>query len=99
RIDAGFSKEEAPTIVTYHGEGCPVCNKTGYKGRVALYEVMPIKDEIKELILQGASVMDIKKTAVAVGLQTLRMSGLAKIREGMTTLDEVLETTFPDTVA
>jgi len=62
---------------------------------VALYEVMPIKDEIKELILQGASVMDIKKTAVAVGLQTLRMSGLAKIREGMTTLDEVLETTFP----
>jgi type IV pilus assembly protein PilB len=98
-IDAGFTKEEAPNIVTYHGEGCPVCNKTGYKGRVALYEVMPIKDEIKELILQGASVMDIKKTAVAVGLQTLRMSGLAKIREGMTTLDEVLETTFPDTVA
>jgi type IV pilus assembly protein PilB len=94
-IDAGFTKEEAPGVVAYHGEGCEVCNKTGYKG----YEVMPIKDEIKELILQGASVMDIKKTAVSVGMQTLRMSGLHKIKEGMTTLDEVLETTFPDTIA
>jgi type IV pilus assembly protein PilB len=98
-IDAGFTKEEAPGIVAYRGEGCDVCNKTGYKGRVALYEVMPIKDEIKELVLQGASVMDIKKTAMALGMQTLRMSGLQKIREGMTSLDEVLENTFPDTVS
>ncbi len=98
-IDAGFTKEEAPNIVSYRGEGCDVCNKTGYKGRVALYEVMPIKDEIKELVLQGASVMDIKKTAVGLGMQTLRMSGLQKIRDGMTTLDEVLENTFPDTMA
>jgi type IV pilus assembly protein PilB len=79
------------------GKGCDVCNSTGYKGRVALYEVMPIRDEIKELILQGASVLDIKKQAIALKMQTLRMSGLAKIKEGMTTLDEVLETTFPDT--
>jgi type IV pilus assembly protein PilB len=98
-IDAGFSKEEAPSIVAYRGTGCDVCNKTGYKGRVALYEVMPIKDEIKELVLQGASVMDIKKTAVGLGMQTLRVSGLQKIREGMTSLDEVLENTFPDTVS
>ncbi len=53
------------TIVSYRGEGCDICNKTGYKGRVALYEVMPIKEEIKELILQGASVFDIKKQAIA----------------------------------
>ena len=57
----GFHREEAKTIVSYKGAGCDICNKTGYKGRVALYEVMPIKDEIKELILQGASVFDLKK--------------------------------------
>jgi type IV pilus assembly protein PilB len=96
--DAGFTAEEAASIVPLRGKGCDVCNGTGYKGRVALYEVMPIRDEIKELILQGASVMDIKKQAMSLKMQTLRMSGLAKIKEGMTTLDEVLETTFPDSV-
>ncbi len=97
-LDAGFSKEEAASVVPVKGKGCDVCNNTGYKGRVALYEVMPIKDEIKELILQGASVMDIKKQAVSLGMKTLRASGLIKIKEGMTSLDEVLETTFPDTL-
>ena len=96
-VEAGFSNEEAASIVPMRGKGCDICNSTGYKGRVALYEVMPIRDEIKELILQGASVMDIKKQAMVLKMQTLRMSGLAKIKEGMTTLDEVLETTFPDT--
>ena len=95
-MDAGFTAEEASSVVIYKGKGCEVCNSTGFKGRVALYEVMPIKDEIKELILQGASVMDIKKQAIAVGMKTLRMSGLQKIAEGLTSLDEVLETTFPD---
>jgi type IV pilus assembly protein PilB len=95
-LDAGFSKEDAGVVIPVKGKGCDVCNNTGYKGRVALYEVMPIKDEIKELILQGASVMDIKKQAMAIGMKTLRMSGLVKIKEGMTSLDEVLETTFPD---
>ena len=60
-IEAGFDPEEAKNIVSYRGEGCDICNQTGYKGRVALYEVMPLKDEIKELILQGASVFDLKK--------------------------------------
>jgi type IV pilus assembly protein PilB len=98
-IDAGFSPEEAPSIVSYKGEGCEVCNKTGYKGRVALYEVMPIKDEIKELILQGASVFDIKKQAIVSGMKTLRRSGLLKVKAGMTSLEEVLENTFPDNQA
>jgi type IV pilus assembly protein PilB len=97
-VDAGFSAEDAPSVTAYKGKGCDVCNGTGYKGRVALYEVMPIKDEIKELILQGASVMDIKKQAIALGMKTLRLSGLQKIKEGMTSLDEVLENTFPDTL-
>jgi type IV pilus assembly protein PilB len=95
-IDAGFTAEEAPAVVSYKGAGCEVCNKTGYKGRVALYEVLPVKDEIKELILQGASVMDIKKQAVSLGMKTLRRSGLLKVKSGLTSLDEVVENTFPD---
>src|SRR5574341_91497 len=95
-IDAGFDPEEAKTIVSYKGEGCEVCNRTGYKGRVALYEIMPVKDEIKELILQGASVFDIKKQAVSLGMKTLRRSGLLKVKAGLTSLEEVVENTFPD---
>jgi type IV pilus assembly protein PilB len=93
---AGFTEEEAKSVISYKGSGCQVCNRTGYKGRIALYEVMPIKDEIKELILQGASVMDIKKLAVSLGMKTLRRSGLLKVKAGMTSLEEVLENTFPD---
>jgi type IV pilus assembly protein PilB len=95
-IDAGFSPEEANSVTSYKGEGCDVCNKTGYKGRVALYEVMPIKEEIKELILQGASVFDLKKQAIASGMKTLRKSGLLKVKAGLTSLEEVVENTFPD---
>src|SRR5512143_3881350 len=95
-IDAGFDPEEAKTIVSYKGEGCDICNRTGYKGRVALYEVLPVKDELKELILQGASVMDIKKLAVSLGMKTLRRSGLLKVKSGLTSLEEVVENTFPD---
>jgi len=95
-IDAGFSPEEAKDVISYRGEGCDICNRTGYKGRVALYEVMPIKDEIKELILQGASVFDIKKQAIASGMKTLRRSGLLKVKSGLTSLEEVVENTFPD---
>jgi type IV pilus assembly protein PilB len=97
-IDAGFSAEEAKSVTSYKGEGCDVCNKTGYKGRIALYEVMPIKEEIKELILQGASVFDIKKQAIASGMKTLRRSGLLKVKAGLTSLEEVVENTFPDNV-
>lgn len=95
-IDAGFSKEDAASVVSYKGEGCNVCNNTGYKGRVALYEVMPVKEEIKELILQGASALDIKKAAIKLGMKSLRMSGLSKVKDGMTSLEEVVETTFQD---
>ncbi|HEY6010256.1 MAG TPA: type IV-A pilus assembly ATPase PilB [Nitrospirota bacterium] len=95
-IDAGFDPEEAKSIVSYKGSGCEICNKTGYKGRVALYEIMPVKDEIKELILQGASVFDIKKQAISLGMKTLRRSGLLKVKAGLTSLEEVVENTFPD---
>lgn len=95
-IQAGFSKEDAKNVTAYKGEGCNTCNKTGYKGRVALYEIMPVKEEIKELVLQGASALDIKRTAIQLGMKSLRMSGLGKLKEGMTSLEEVVGTTFPD---
>jgi len=89
-IDIGFTPEEAKSVQTFRGEGCKMCNGTGYKGRFGLYEVMEISDEIQELILVGASAREIKKKAVDEGMLTLRQSGLAKIKNGLTTLDEVL---------
>lgn len=92
----GFSEEEAKTLKCYRGKGCSACNNSGYRGRIALYEVMPISDEIRELILEGASANEIKKTAVRLGTKTLRMSGLTKIKDGVTSIEEVLRVTFGD---
>lgn len=95
-IKVGFSEEEANSIKCYRGKGCAACNNTGYKGRIALYEVMPISDEIRELILEGASANEIKKTAIRLGMKTLRMSGLTKVKEAITSIEEVLRVTFGD---
>lgn len=95
-IKIGFSEEEANTIKCYRGRGCAVCNNSGYKGRIALYEVMPISDEIRELILEGASANEIKKTAIRLGTKTLRMSGLSKVKDGITSVEEVMRVTFGD---
>ncbi len=95
-VNIGFPEDEAKTIKCYVGKGCNVCNETGYKGRIALYEVMPVKDELKELILEGAAASEVKKTAVRLGMNTLRMSGLTKIKEGVTTVEEILRVTFGD---
>ncbi len=95
-VDIGFSEEEARTIKCFKGKGCPACNDTGYKGRIALYEVMPLKEELKELILEGASASEIKRSAIRLGMKTLRMSGLTKLKEGVTSIEEVLRVTFGD---
>jgi type IV pilus assembly protein PilB len=95
-LKIGFSEEEAQTVKCLRGKGCTFCNGTGYKGRVALYEVMPISDELKELILEGASTAEIKKAAIRLGMKTLRMSGLTKVAEGVTTMEEVMRVTFND---
>jgi type IV pilus assembly protein PilB len=76
-----------------HGKGCATCNNTGYKGRVGLYEVMEINDELRELILVGASALEIKKKALEQGMITLRRSGLQKVAAGQTTMEEVLRET------
>jgi len=95
-IQLGFSEEEAQTVKCYKGRGCPSCYNSGYKGRIALYEVMPLKDQLKEMILEGASADELKKTAIRLGMKTLRMSGLAKIKTGVTSIDEIVRVTFGD---
>ena len=92
-IEVGFSQAEAQQLKTYKGRGCKVCNNTGYKGRVGLYEVMEVTDEIRELILIGASALELRKRAIEDGMLTLRESGLHKIRNGVTTIEEVVRET------
>ncbi len=92
-VEVGFSADEAKKLKTYKGKGCATCNNTGYKGRIGLYEVMEISDEIRELILIGASALELRKKAIDDGMVTLRESGLHKIRNGLTTLEEVVRET------
>ena len=92
-IEIGFAPEVVGTFKLYKGRGCGTCNGTGYKGRVGLYEVMEISEGIRDLIMVGATAVEIKRKALEEGMLTLRMSGLEKIRVGMTTIEEVLRET------
>ena len=92
-IEVGFTPEAVGTFKLYKGRGCGTCNGTGYKGRVGLYEVMEISEGIRDLIMVGATSVEIKRKALEEGMLTLRMSGLEKIRVGMTTIEEVLRET------
>ncbi|HYJ48149.1 MAG TPA: type IV-A pilus assembly ATPase PilB, partial [Pyrinomonadaceae bacterium] len=92
-VEIGFPADEAKQLKTYKGRGCQTCNNTGYKGRVGLYEVMEVTDEIRELILIGASALELRKKAIDDGMITLRESGLYKIRNGITTIEEVVRET------
>jgi type IV pilus assembly protein PilB len=92
-IDLGFSEREVRTLKLFRGRGCERCSNTGYKGRVGLYEVMDIDDEVRELILSGASAVELRTKAVENGMITLRGSGLQKIRDGVTTIEEVVRET------
>jgi type IV pilus assembly protein PilB len=89
----GFSEHEARTLKLFRGRGCERCNNTGYKGRVALYEVLEIEDEMREMILSGASAFELRQKAVQNGMITLRGSGLQKIRDGMVSIEEVVRET------
>jgi type IV pilus assembly protein PilB len=95
-MDVGLTQEEATTITCYKGRGCEACSSTGYKGRIAIYEVLTLTPELRDLILSGASALEIKRAAIRQGMQTLRMSGLAKLKEGVTTVQEVVRVTFKD---
>ena len=95
-IDAGMDEDVAGSVVPVIGRGCQVCAETGFKGRFAVYEVMPIQDELKEFILNGASSLEIKREAIRLGMQTLRQSAFKKLQEGVTTLSEVLRVSTAD---
>src|ERR1051326_8852527 len=92
-LNVGYKKEEIGTFKVFKGRGCEKCNNTGYKGRVGLVEVMAIDDELRDMILSGGSAIDIKKKAAENGMITLRRSGLVKIKEGITTIEEVVRET------
>jgi type IV pilus assembly protein PilB len=91
--DIGFTPDEVGTFQVMKGKGCATCNDTGYKGRVGLYEVMEITEGIRDLIMVGATAVEIKRKALEEGMLTLRMSGLEKIKNGVTTVEEVLRET------
>lgn len=95
-IDAGVPPADASSYVCMRGKGCPNCNNTGYKGRVGFYQVMPMKEEIKELILNGANTAEIKRESMRIGIKTMRQSGLTKLKEGVTSFEEVLRITVSD---
>jgi type IV pilus assembly protein PilB len=88
-VEAGFTPSEAKSLKIMKGRGCDSCHSTGYRGRIGLYEVMEVDDEIRELILVGASAMELKKKAIEHGMITLRRSGLTKVMQGLTTMEEV----------
>ncbi len=95
-LDAGVSPEEVDDYVCYRGQGCSTCNKTGYKGRVGIYQVMPMFEEIRELVLAGANTAEIKRESMRLGVKTMRQSALSKLKEGMTSFEEVLRSTVAD---
>jgi type IV pilus assembly protein PilB len=88
--------EVAKGVVPLRGRGCRICSDTGFKGRIALYEVMELKEELKEFVLNGASALELKREAIRLGMQTLRKSALSKVAEGTTTLSEVFRVSAAD---
>ena len=93
-VAAGLSPADIAKAKVMKGRGCPTCNKSGYKGRVAIYEVLDFTPSIKEMVLKGESVAEIRKRAVLEGMKSLRQSALTKAAEGMTTLEEALSLTM-----
>ncbi|MBN2231834.1 MAG: type IV-A pilus assembly ATPase PilB [Deltaproteobacteria bacterium] len=95
-IQSGVNPELAETITCYRGKGCDACNSTGYKGRIALYEVMPVTETLKTAVINGANTIELKKMAIVEGMKTLRQSGLTKLAEGTTSFEEVLRVSAKD---
>ena len=95
--EVGFTDEQA-ALPIHKGAGCRSCNGNGYRGRIALYEVMPFSDRLKEMVLQGASTAELKVEMIRDGVDTLRMAGIKKVLDGMTTVDEILRVTAADNI-
>jgi type IV pilus assembly protein PilB len=95
-LDLGVKAEIANKLQLYKGAGCRTCSNTGYKGRIAIYEVMTFTEPLKELVLQGASTAEVKAEAIRGGMKSLRMSGIEKLVAGITTVEEVLRVSVAD---
>lgn len=95
-VACGFAPASAEKIKVYHGRGCEACNRTGYKGRVAIYEVLAMSPRVREMILKHGSTDDIKRQAIKDGMKTLRMCALTKVAQGLTTLEEALANSAAD---
>lgn len=95
-VSCGIAPSSAQKIKPMKGKGCSVCNNTGYKGRVAIYEVMPVSPALRDLIIKGSSSDELKKQAIKDGMKTLRMCALTKFAQGLTTLEEVVSNSGPD---
>ncbi len=91
--DIGFSQQEVKSVTCYRGKGCIACRDTGYRGRIGLYEVVLLNEQMREAILNGASVSELRTLQDKYGMRSLRESGLQKIREGVTTVEEVVRVT------
>jgi type IV pilus assembly protein PilB len=92
-LSVGFTEAESSSLKIVQGRGCEKCNNNGYKGRVALFEVMGITEDVRELILSGATAVELRRKAIEEGMITLRQSGLQKVRDGVTTIEEVVRET------
>ncbi len=95
-LNAGMKKEDLDTFTPMQGKGCSVCNGTGYKGRVGIYQVMPVSDNIRDAVYAGKNSDEINEIAISEGVKTLRMAALNKVKEGILTLEECLRTTVGD---
>ena len=95
-LDIGVSPADVGSFTCFQGTGCPQCSGSGYRGRIALYEVMPLSEELREQVLNGASASEIKRLAISLGMRTLRQSAISKVKEGLTTIAEVVRVTMPD---
>ena len=95
-LEIGFSKKELKEVRLYRGKGCDECAETGYRGRIALYEVLPMSDDLRDMVVARSHAVDIRKKSIELGMRSLRDSGLDKVRRGMTTVEEVLRVTTVD---
>jgi type IV pilus assembly protein PilB len=95
-LDIQVNPKDVGNFQVFKGQGCATCSETGYKGRVAVYEVMDFSEELKEFVINGASAAEIKGEAIRLGMQTLRMAAVAKLKEGLTTIEEVTRVSAAD---
>jgi type IV pilus assembly protein PilB len=93
-LEAGLPPEELPRMKATKGRGCERCGGTGYRGRIGVFEIMEISEALRDLIIKSAPTADLRRLAIEEGMSTLRLSGLAKVRDGITTLDEVVRETM-----